>query len=367
MSRVSLLLAFAYGCLLRLYPASFRAEFAAEMEGVFDQAVAHAAQQGRGALARLWVRELSTWPGAVGREWVAVLQFRLTRQKGAIVEGRPSAQDLAPAWPDGETVAMEAGPPGPWSQALLAALALLVPGLTLAKWGVPAPWHQLLVFGSYLFVLLGLLLGWIRGYPRWSYAYLGHSLVFPLWLSEVSTPGLQLLGHSFGRNEVWGGRAWLGLAFVAVLALLWTRSLRPLARLFTGIWRDPTRLSLALYGALPFFLWLLFDEVHPPFPVPFLVASALFLAAGAGAYVRAGTSTGRMLALLAGLSVAWLVSTAGLAAYWHGPRVPGRPPFYWADNVVPMAIAWVVVAAVLLLPLGLSVLQRLVPQRRAAG
>ena len=31
MSRVPLLLAFAYGCLLRLYPASFRAEFAAEM------------------------------------------------------------------------------------------------------------------------------------------------------------------------------------------------------------------------------------------------------------------------------------------------------------------------------------------------
>jgi len=63
MSRSAGLLSRGYRSLLRLYPASFRAEFAAEMEEVFGEAVADAARRGRGALARLCLREVGTWPG----------------------------------------------------------------------------------------------------------------------------------------------------------------------------------------------------------------------------------------------------------------------------------------------------------------
>jgi hypothetical protein len=72
MNRAIGLLTRGYRCLLRLYPASFRAEFAAEMDEVFFQAIADAAHRGWGALARLCLRELGTWPGALGREWAAV-------------------------------------------------------------------------------------------------------------------------------------------------------------------------------------------------------------------------------------------------------------------------------------------------------
>jgi len=359
MSRTARLLSRGYRCLLHFYPASFRAEFAAEMDEVFREAVADAAQRGKRALARLGLREIGTWPCAVGREWAGTLLARLDRQKGAVMNSGASSHEPVPA-------RVDAGTPVPWYHVLLAALALLVPGLALAGWPLPDPWHLAPLFGSTLFILLGLLAGWVRGFPAWSYLYLGYGLLFALWLSNVATPGLELLGHTFARNELWGWRAWLGLGAVAVLALLLTRSLRPLARLCTGAWRDWTRLSLVVYGTLPFVTWMLFDEVHAPYRAVFSILSALLLAAGAVTYLRSETTRNRMLSLVAGLTASWLATTAGLAAYWNGPRVPGRPPFHWSDTLVPMAIAWAVVAAVLLVPATLSLLQRLARPRRAA-
>ena len=356
----------AYRCLLRLYPASFRAEFAAEMEDVFRQAIQEAtmgeasdvaaASRGQGALVRLCLRELRDWPAALGREWAASLRAGVRPgQEGGIMEDRPSMHGAAPA---------------PWGEALLGAAALLVPGLALALAELPTlhPWWPAFYFGAYLFILLGLLAGWVRGFPRWSYPYVGYGLVWPLWLSSVSTPGLRLLGYAFSRHQPWGWRAWLGLGAVAILALLLTRSLRPLARLFTGAWRDWTRLSFALYGGLPLALWGLFDEVHRPHPVPYLILASLCLAAGALAYMRSGTDAGRLLSLLAGLTSSWLVSTVGLATYWHG-RLVGRgdyPLDWWSDTARPMAYGWVVVALILLLPLLLGLLRRAVRPRHAA-
>ncbi|MGD8793230.1 MAG: hypothetical protein PVF47_11825, partial [Anaerolineae bacterium] len=344
MKRATRLLSHGYRCLLRLYPAPFRTEFAEEMGEVFDRAIADAACRGRGALLRRSLREFGTGPAALGREWSAGLQARLNRKRGTIVADRPSPRDLL-------SPPVEAGLPVPWPQTLLAALALLVPGLALAGWpNLPAGWHLALTFGSYLFILAGLLAGWIRRFPRWSYPYLGYSLLFPLWLARVATPGFQFLGHSFTPNEIWGWRAWLGLEVVAVLALLWTRSLRPLVRLLAGIWRDWTCLSLALYGTLPFVIWILFDEVHTPYRLPFLIATSLALAAGALAHMQSTTAVRRMASLLAGLTVAWLIGTAGLSAYWHGFRVPGYAPLHWSETALPMALGGLVVAAILLVP-----------------
>jgi hypothetical protein len=277
-----------------------------------------------------------------------------------IMEGRPSLRDPAPTVAGAEA-------PAPWPQALLAALALLVPGLALIGWPGLSSWHRVLVFGSYLFILLGLLADWVRGFPRWSYPYVGYSLLYALWLSTVSTPGLKLLGYAFTPNEVWDWRAWLGLGVVAVFALLLTRSLRPLGRLFIGAWRDWTRLSLALYGCLPFVMWLFFDEVRQPYPIPFLTATSLFLAAGALAYMRSRTAMHRMLSLLAGLTAAWLISSVGLVAYWTVRREPyWRIPPSWSEATLPMVYAWVVVVAILLVPVILSLLRRVAHPRRTA-
>jgi hypothetical protein len=135
-----------------------------------------------------------------------------------------------------------------------------------------------------------------------------------------------------------------------------------LGRLFTGVWRDWTRLPLALYGCLPLMMRLLFDEVRWPHGAIFLIMTSLFLSAGAVAHMRSTSTVQRMLSLLAGLTAAWLVGSLGLAAYWTVPREPHwRPPATWSEATLPMAFGWAIVVAILLAPVVLSLLQRLVP------
>lgn len=354
-----------YGALLWLYPPPFRAEFEAEMNEVFARSLAAAADGGKGATFRLCLRELGDWPGALRREWSSDLQARRLAAKGADMEGDGPLRLAGDASHAVGDPAPEA--PAAWGLALLAAAPLLFTGLGLALSELPAlePWRRWLQFGPYLLVLLGLVVAWVRGFPRWSYPYAGYALAFTLYMSSVSTPGLTLLGHTFRRREPWGWRAWLPLGAALLAGLLLTRSLRPAARFVTGAWCDWTRFSFALYGPLPLVMWLLFDEVHPPYPAPYLALSALFLAAGAVAYMRSTTPLKRALSLLAGLTATWLVCTVGLAAYWHGRQVSRMAtPFHWWGTAVPMAFAWAVVALVMLAPVMLALLQRGVRRRR---
>lgn len=122
--------------------------------------------------------------------------------------------------------------------------------------------------------------------------------------------------------------------------------------------------TAALYGILPRALFITFDEVHRPYPAPFLSLASLCLGGGALAYMRSDTEAHLMLSLLGGLTASWLVSTVGLAAYWHG-RQPQQmsAPFHWWGTASPMAMAWVVVAAILLMPVLLSLLRRAVRPR----
>ena len=106
MSRAARFLSRGFRGLLRFYPASFRAEFGMEMNEVFVQAVTDTKDRGRGALAALILRELGTWPGALGREWSEFLQARLDLRKGATMEGRLSQLDP-------ESSAADSGAPAP--------------------------------------------------------------------------------------------------------------------------------------------------------------------------------------------------------------------------------------------------------------
>jgi hypothetical protein len=110
-------------------------------------------------------------------------------------------------------------------------------------------------------------------------------------------------------------------------------------------------------------MWLLVDEVRRPYAAPFLAVSALCLAGGALLHMRVETDARRILSLLAGLASSWLLSTAGLAAYWNGPRVPGRARFRWIETAVSMCIGLVVVAVVMFAPLLLGLVRRAVRPR----
>ncbi|MCA9918448.1 MAG: hypothetical protein KC445_10880 [Anaerolineales bacterium] len=116
--------------------------------------------------------------------------------------------------------------------------------------------------GAYLvgliFLTVGLGVGWAKGFPRWSYAYLGGVLIHSQWLSGVVTVGYRLFGYTFGHEE-WGWRGWLPLLVLTAVMLLLARSFKPLGQMIQGIKQDWTLLSFALFAALS---WLLLSVAY---------------------------------------------------------------------------------------------------------
>jgi hypothetical protein len=157
----------------------------------------------------------------------------------------------------------------PWDTALVGALPFLLFGLTYLLDGFaelgghnPLAFHLLdrsldlpaiilaPQMGVYLLSALGLLIGVLMDFPRWSYSYLGMSLYFGWYYSNGRFYGVEF--------NSW---AWLPPFAAVILGLLLTRSLRPLARLLQSAWNDWTRLSFSLYAfALPMLTIIFFEE-----------------------------------------------------------------------------------------------------------
>ena len=154
----------------------------------------------------------------------------------------------------------------------------------------------------------------------------------------------------------------------AVIALLLTRSLRPLLQLVTGVWHDWTRLSFGLYGLMSWLVWVGVDENRSPYMTAYLVASTVVLTGGALAYMRGAKTSQRALALLAGVASSSAVTTVGNAIYWDGrwePWMRGLPD-RWYQIVWNGAIAGVVFVALMFAPALLSLLCRSVKSMRVA-
>ncbi|MBM4430845.1 MAG: hypothetical protein FJ026_10955 [Chloroflexi bacterium] len=224
--------------------------------------------------------------------------------------------------------------------AVLAGMALFVWwGLVLIGGEIPHAWEvpiwvtpavQVLFVGTIVLPPLGLCLGWMRGFPRWSYPYVGHVLVFSQYMTHVSTPGFL-----FGR-ELWGWRAWVPFAVAVGVALLVTRSLRPLGTFFTQIWHDWTLATFGMCGFLSLLVGIGFDEVDRLYSLYFMVLLAAVMVAMAWMYMRASQQRQRVWALLAGI-----VTTLGVTAV--------APTLYWQREgwVLPQLVALYTVAIVL--------------------
>ncbi len=333
-----LLLTRLYALLLRLYPRRFRAEFAEEMLAVFAAAVMEAAAHGSATVALVCWRELRDWPTALSREHWADLKKKKN-------EANMSASTERFNTPEGHAV--RAG--GAWPEALLGALPFLAFGLasmvSKTRWW---PFELGGYFGGpfltfYLFTLIGLGVGWLKGLPRWAYAYLGWALVFAWWWTD-----------------------WMPLAIVVVVVVLWTRSLRPLKQLFLGLWNDWTLLSFGVYTLFAW-IWLVADENHNPYLLAFMAASAIAVAGGAWAYMRGARAWHRALALAAGFGLVAVVGEISEAtwdwrSYYGVPAPQGVPPYAEALRVVMALGFW---AALVFSPALLGLVRRAIDSRRA--
>jgi hypothetical protein len=179
------------------------------------------------------------------------------------------------------------------------------------EWKFPA-WIPTISLISMIFVLpVGMYIGWIKGFPRWSYPYVGHVLVFSLYMVNVATPGFL-----FGR-EIWGWRAWIPLLVITGIALLVTRSLQPIIRLFTNIWKDWTLLTFGMLGFLPLLVLIAFDEMDRLFSLYFMILITFLMCGAAFFYLQANLQRQKILALFVGILLITVISLVTPTLYWQ--------------------------------------------------
>lgn len=237
-----------------------------------------------------------------------------------------------------------------WKDAALGALPFALWGIELIalefphEWAIPV-WMDaglmVLFFAILLVPPIGLGIGWIKGFPRWSYPYLTMSIAFSLFLTNASTPGMSLLGYpTFGR-ELWGWRAWIPLLIVAALSLLISRSLRPVLKLIGNAWNDLTLITFGLFGLTPLLVAIFFDEIDRLYSLFFMIAFTLVAVATALIYLRAQRSLIRTSVLTVGIVSAVAILVIGPNAYWQS---------HGGMNPIPSIVAGFVLLLLMILP-----------------
>jgi hypothetical protein len=331
--RRSALLAFSdrvYRALLRGYPVEFRERFADEMAQVFRCLCGEVYQDsGSGGLARLWISMLWDWARtAISQWWATLLKGRVE-----LMNGNPNSRR------DGA---------GPLSvvQAGIAALPFLLFGISVLVLRLPyfqtgpanLPLWQVLFIHPYLvfnwLILTGLAAGILMASPRWTYSYLGWAILFALWWSNMG-----FYGYSTG----W--KIWLPFLGVFMVAILIRRSWQPLRACLAGMMDDWTLASLALY-ILYGGVYMLYDSNHHPYVMVFIAATTLGISLGAWGYFRAAAPLTRILALLAGLFVATVLSAINEAT-WDFGAYYGLPESAQKVNLI--GFVFLIVLALLML------------------
>ncbi len=336
---VSLIIQF-YNLLVWLYPRTFRNEFGAEMTAVFTKLVTEASNQGCVSLIAVCLREMRGLPQIVLREYLTNFREKTRRvpmnQFNKISNTKDNRQDN----------------PSSWLELLAGITIFLIIGLDLILGEIPhertiPSWFTYL--RTVLFALaltlpaVGYGIGWVKGFPRWSYSYVGIALVTGWYMMNTATPGFL-----FGR-ELWGWRAWVPFLVMTIIALLINRSLRPFFKLFANVWQDWTLLTFAMFGFMPLLIDFGFDEMDRLYSLPFMVILTLVMVGAVVAYLRSVQSWHRVLSLLTG--VVLIVAVVAVV-----------PTLYWLENgwvnVSQMVMGGIIVVAAMFSPVLVSLLHR---------
>ena len=214
--------------------------------------------------------------------------------------------------------------PASWEKTLLAVIPfLLLPaifllGLLLSPFikSQPEPALALGIFlsviGGFLFAML---IGWVKGFPRWVFPYWGFILLITLYMRDFSGT---IAGY-WVEGSWW---AWTPVVAIAIIGTLWARSLKQVYSLFRSIWKDWTLLSFAFYGALPLLFLFAYDEVHETYNEYLILSTImLILAVGTVVYMRTENIWYRFASLVGGFSIGWLAVMIHLGIYWNGRQL----------------------------------------------
>jgi hypothetical protein len=235
---------------------------------------------------------------------------------------------------------------GTWKGACLGTATFLSWGAAVVLYEIFHAWGKISVDVCLIFFFFCFAWGWVKGFPRWWYAYTGLLAIVSAWMMSMPAFNGLPLQTKDGLLGFW---AWLPLALTSLILLITFPD--SLGKLLQSIWRDWTQLSFALYGGMAWLVWVMFDEIMSPLVPIFLAASELFLAAGALAFMRANRTEGRFLSLLVGMTLAILPVTYLNAIYWNGLQAPwvGNPAV-WTGTLLNLLRVIGALAIILLIP-----------------
>jgi hypothetical protein len=290
-----------YKLFLLLFPTSFRADFSEEMLEVFSLTVADSSL---GKNDRLWVylREFAGLPTAAIKEHL-IDKNTLPAASHTILPGRESSLR--------------------GKELLIAMGAFLIPGIgILLNAGAPNILKLALPLALALMGLV-LVIGLVKGMPRWCLPYLGLALsmlsffvVFNWIIDKYVSYVIPLMGpgpmspHMLLLLEViFSGMLWFGLFLSVTLFLGLVAAVRRLRPFYLQLQGDWTAVSFIFYGGTMTGLVLLFKDYR--YEEPYVISIIFFLAAGAWIYLRSPFPWQRALALLSGLTLAVWVAAAG--------------------------------------------------------
>ena len=290
-----------YSLLLYLFPSSYRDEYGDELRVVFGLSFDAAMKAGWTEALRVALHELVGLPGAILYEHL--------RERRKMMAGK------SVSWFDFE--------PGSRNE-ILAALAPFLLGAALPTLvslignSIDIPLWIQIVFTLFMWFLIGslLILGFMKSAPRWFMPYLGVplsiiSLIVANFMINPEWHGFPFLRDAswFVRQIFYLGMIWMGLIVSILLVFLLTRLIPRLRAFHQRLRDDWTLLCFILYGAMPFVIFLSFDEFKHY--EPYLLLSFLVLALGGWLYMRGGTLQAKFWSLLGGLTLAMSVAFLG--------------------------------------------------------
>jgi hypothetical protein len=159
--------------------------------------------------------------------------------------------------------------------------------------------------------------GWVKGFPAWSYPYIAHVLQWSSYMTQAATPGLRIFNYTFGPRDLWGWRAWIPFALATGIALLISRSFIPLLNLIEDSRQDWTRYTFGILGFFPMWVFMSFDGLGRLYSLYFMVCLAVAMPVTAFTYLRSRSTRKRAAALSVGIFISVLVATAAPTLYWH--------------------------------------------------
>jgi len=147
----------------------------------------------------------------------------------------------------------------------------------------------------------------------------------------------------------------VGLIFILILLLVATR-LIPKSRLFHQRLKDDwTLLSFIIYGAMPFVLFITYNEYKNE--EPFMFMSLMVLAVCGWLYLKSYEPLKRFLYLYGGVALSMLVAAIGKAVLEESSFPGGSST--WQTEFMDTLTMWLWLALIMLIPVSFKLFSRL--------